>query len=309
MEELRRLVAGRTVALLGESGAGKSSIVNALLGTEAAAIGEVRAGDAKGRHTTTTRELHQLDDGGVLIDSPGIREVGLVGETEAVEETFAEVAEVAETCRFSDCGRARAGSRNPCGAGAARPDRGLAARGETEPGGARGRPRARGHLLAADDRRPREVPDSARPSMRPGSVGIGRGVCGSRRRHGHVEGRAEVLVVQARRRVASPPPTVVSLCRQHGAVPCGLGHVVVSSGGRDPVVPVPGGPAGVVPWGRRATQRRTASITSGRAGRRRRRGSSARSCRSWRSARPPCWPARRRTRGAWGTARPWRGSP
>ena len=103
VEELRRLVAGRTVALLGESGAGKSSIVNALLGTETAATGNVRAGDAKGRHTTTTRELHQLDDGGVLIDSPGIREVGLVGETEAVEETFPEVAEVAETCRFSDC--------------------------------------------------------------------------------------------------------------------------------------------------------------------------------------------------------------
>ena len=103
VEALRRLVSGRTVALLGESGAGKSSIVNALLGTSAAEIGEVRGGDAKGRHTTTTRELHQLDDSGVLIDSPGIREVGLVGEAAAVEETFPEVAEVAETCRFSDC--------------------------------------------------------------------------------------------------------------------------------------------------------------------------------------------------------------
>ncbi len=103
VEELRRLVSGRTVALLGESGAGKSSIVNALVGTKAAQTGAVRHGDSKGRHTTTTRELHQLDDAGVLIDSPGIREVGLVGETEAVEETFAEVAEVAETCRFSDC--------------------------------------------------------------------------------------------------------------------------------------------------------------------------------------------------------------
>ena len=100
---LEDLVAGRTVALLGESGAGKSSIVNALLGTEVALVGDVRGGDSKGRHTTTTRELHLLSNGGILIDSPGIREVGLVGDTDAVEETFAEVAEVAEMCRFSDC--------------------------------------------------------------------------------------------------------------------------------------------------------------------------------------------------------------
>ena len=103
LEELSALIAHRSVALLGESGAGKSSIVNALLGSERVAVGEVRAGDSKGRHTTVTRELHLLADDGVLIDSPGIREVGLVAEAEAVEETFPEIAEVAETCRFSDC--------------------------------------------------------------------------------------------------------------------------------------------------------------------------------------------------------------
>jgi ribosome biogenesis GTPase len=103
LEELSALIAHRSVALLGESGAGKSSIVNALLGTETVAVGEVRSGDSKGRHTTTTRELHLLADDGVLIDSPGIREVGLVAEAEAVEDTFPEIAEVAETCRFSDC--------------------------------------------------------------------------------------------------------------------------------------------------------------------------------------------------------------
>lgn len=103
VDRLHELIAGRSVALLGESGAGKSSIVNALLGTEVALTGEVREGDAKGRHTTTTRELHLLGDGGVLIDSPGIREVGLVTETEAVEDTFPEIAEIAEGCRFRDC--------------------------------------------------------------------------------------------------------------------------------------------------------------------------------------------------------------
>jgi ribosome biogenesis GTPase len=103
IEVLQELIAGRSVALLGESGAGKSSIVNALLGTEVALTGEVREGDSKGRHTTTTRELHLLGDGGVLIDSPGIREVGLVSEPEAVEDTFPEVSDVAAHCRFSDC--------------------------------------------------------------------------------------------------------------------------------------------------------------------------------------------------------------
>jgi ribosome biogenesis GTPase len=103
LDELRVLIAHRSVALLGESGAGKSSIVNALLGTELVPTGEVRGGDAKGRHTTVTRELHLLADDGVLIDSPGIREVGLVTEPDAVEETFAEIAEVADQCRFSDC--------------------------------------------------------------------------------------------------------------------------------------------------------------------------------------------------------------
>ncbi len=103
LEDLRRIIGDRTVTLLGESGAGKSSIVNALLGSEVAATGDVREGDAKGRHTTTSRELHLLPEGGVLIDTPGIRAVGLVTDTDAVAETFTDVDELAETCRFADC--------------------------------------------------------------------------------------------------------------------------------------------------------------------------------------------------------------
>ena len=89
--------------LLGESGAGKSTLVNALVGTDVAATAEVRAGDAKGRHTTTTRQLHPLPGGGVLLDSPGIRAVGLWVDPEAVDAVFPDIEALAEGCRFRDC--------------------------------------------------------------------------------------------------------------------------------------------------------------------------------------------------------------
>jgi ribosome biogenesis GTPase len=103
LEPVRALARGRTVTMLGESGAGKSSLLNALSGEERAATQAVRRGDAKGRHTTTTRELYPLPSGGVLIDSPGIRAVGLWVDPEAVEATFGDVDELAAGCRFTDC--------------------------------------------------------------------------------------------------------------------------------------------------------------------------------------------------------------
>jgi ribosome biogenesis GTPase len=106
VDAVRALAAGRTVVLVGESGAGKSSLTNALLGDEVMAVREVRAGDAKGRHTTTTREAHPLPGGGVLIDTPGIRAVGLAADPDAVAATYADIDDLASGCRFSDCGHA-----------------------------------------------------------------------------------------------------------------------------------------------------------------------------------------------------------
>ena len=103
LDEVREIAAGRTILLLGESGAGKSTLANALVGEEIAATADVRAGDAKGRHTTTARQLHPLPGGGVLVDTPGIRAVGLWVDPDAVASSFADVETLAESCRFSDC--------------------------------------------------------------------------------------------------------------------------------------------------------------------------------------------------------------
>lgn len=98
-----RLTAGTTAVLLGPSGVGKSTLTNRLLGEEHFAVAEVRAGDAKGRHTTTSRELVALPGGGCLIDTPGIRELGLWLGAEAVRSAFPEIEEIAAGCRFGDC--------------------------------------------------------------------------------------------------------------------------------------------------------------------------------------------------------------
>ena len=92
---------GRTLALLGSSGVGKSTIVNALLGAEAQAVRAVRAGDDKGRHTTSSRALFPLTGGGCIIDTPGMRELQLWDAN--LEQAFPEIAQLARSCRFGDC--------------------------------------------------------------------------------------------------------------------------------------------------------------------------------------------------------------
>jgi len=103
LDELMGHTAGRTLVVIGESGAGKSTLVNALCGRDVADTGAVRTGDSSGRHTTTARQMHLLSGGGRLIDTPGVRAVGLWAETDAVEQTFADIAELALGCRFNDC--------------------------------------------------------------------------------------------------------------------------------------------------------------------------------------------------------------
>jgi len=99
----RWLVPGRTVALLGSSGVGKSTLVNALLGAARMETGEVREADSRGRHTTTHRELVVLPGGSLLIDTPGMRELQLWGDEDAASATFPEIVALAEQCRFGDC--------------------------------------------------------------------------------------------------------------------------------------------------------------------------------------------------------------
>ena len=93
----------RTAVLLGPSGAGKSTLANALLGADVLAIGAVREDDHRGRHTTTSRQLVVVPGGGVLIDTPGIRSLGLAGGGDGLEQTFTDIAELAASCRFADC--------------------------------------------------------------------------------------------------------------------------------------------------------------------------------------------------------------
>jgi ribosome biogenesis GTPase / thiamine phosphate phosphatase len=94
---------GRTVALMGSSGVGKSTITNRLIGSEVQRTQEVRLADARGRHTTTHRELFLLPTGGLVLDTPGMRELQLLVSERGLRETFEDIEEFAARCRFSDC--------------------------------------------------------------------------------------------------------------------------------------------------------------------------------------------------------------
>jgi ribosome biogenesis GTPase len=97
------LAPGRTAVLLGSSGAGKSTLANALLGGDYLATAAVREDDERGRHTTTHRELFELPGGGALIDTPGLRAVGVTDAPAGEGGPFADIGELARACRFSDC--------------------------------------------------------------------------------------------------------------------------------------------------------------------------------------------------------------
>ncbi|HBZ01872.1 MAG TPA: ribosome small subunit-dependent GTPase A, partial [candidate division Zixibacteria bacterium] len=98
------LVQGKTAAFLGSSGVGKSSIINRLLGEDRLATNTVSDAESRGRHTTTHRELLLLPEGGIVIDTPGMRELQVWGDDQGLRQVFDDIEELAIGCRFRDCG-------------------------------------------------------------------------------------------------------------------------------------------------------------------------------------------------------------
>lgn len=103
VDEVReRIGAGRTVAFVGSSGVGKSTLLNRLAGEERALVREIREDDARGRHTTTRRQLHLLPGGGLILDTPGLRELAL-WDSDGLDRSFADIDAIVERCRFTNC--------------------------------------------------------------------------------------------------------------------------------------------------------------------------------------------------------------
>jgi len=94
---------GKTHCFLGSSGVGKSSLINKLLGKEIIKTGEISEGSGRGKHSTTSREMYFLENGGIVIDNPGMREVGVTDATPEIDNFFDEITALAETCKYSDC--------------------------------------------------------------------------------------------------------------------------------------------------------------------------------------------------------------
>lgn len=98
-----QLEAGKTYAFIGSSGVGKTSLINKILGDDIFKVNEVREKDSKGRHTTTRRQLIAIPSGGLLIDTPGMKEFQLWNADEGLDEVYSEIADLSASCRFSDC--------------------------------------------------------------------------------------------------------------------------------------------------------------------------------------------------------------
>jgi ribosome biogenesis GTPase len=104
LDQIRQLLeTGKTYCLLGSSGVGKTTLVNSLVGQNLFETNTVRDYDGKGRHTTTRRQLIVLDQGAMLIDTPGMRELGHIGASEGIDESFSDVWEFSRGCRFANC--------------------------------------------------------------------------------------------------------------------------------------------------------------------------------------------------------------
>lgn len=104
LDQIRQLLeTGKTYCLLGSSGVGKTTLLNHLVGRDLFETNTVRAKDGKGRHTTARRQLTVLDQGAMLIDTPGMRELGTIGVSTGIDETFTDIQELSKSCRFTDC--------------------------------------------------------------------------------------------------------------------------------------------------------------------------------------------------------------
>ena len=104
LEELEEYFApGNTVCLMGSSGAGKSTLINAIAGENIMETSAIRESDSKGRHTTTHRQLIRLGNGAFVIDTPGMREIGMAGTEDGIDDTFSDIIELESRCKFRNC--------------------------------------------------------------------------------------------------------------------------------------------------------------------------------------------------------------
>lgn len=102
-EIMKYVRSGITISLIGSSGVGKSTLINAICGDALQSVNETRLGDDRGKHTTTSRDMVFLNNGGILIDNPGLRDVKILGDDSDLEFTFGDVVQLEQECRFSDC--------------------------------------------------------------------------------------------------------------------------------------------------------------------------------------------------------------